>query len=561
MATPYATISDLRRELELKTTDLEAKTAELQTKMAELQTKTVELQAKTTELGTSNERKIALQATLDSRTVRSTTLISLLESKLTTKQTELERVQSQLDQLQTSEVARLTASSSWAAAATLLRAQVVNKQSALDLVNATEDGTRFILLSKALADQHYQLGNLYLKANDIPRAERFMQKAYDKRLKLLDRESSKTRRAQQQLCKILRKTANETKIRRATALYREYWERQSLDKFVLECGHELGCLYQEQGRHGEALPLFRAVWEKRRDHSNPAERALAMETVESLLSTETATGRKAILEWLWANHTGQLIGTPMLKHADALVAIYWEKKKKNYVSAEPILAALWAVRIGDIQIPTDMSDAAKKARLGVWFVTGFRYGVALAKVGVVGSPQLRDELYSRAKAIFQQLWTERRKLPPSVESDVTIYKLADNYAGMLLYFADPTLAQNVAGEAWQLATPRGTAPALEVNILYVGNRYAKALNKNGHGKSVAAKNVYKILFRKWKELSQNNSRDGETALAAINCGYSLLEVLKAIGKGGTTFVKNLKAELEGMERDWSAAPQRPLALE
>jgi hypothetical protein len=280
---------------------------------------------------------------------------------LTTCQTELEQVRTQLEQLRTSEIARLAAAD-WAAAATILEAQVTIIETELIAVSATEDRAKVALLSRALCDQHYQLGELYFKADDIANAETYVEKAHDKRLTLFGQESLETRRAQQLLCKILRRTGNERKIRKAASLYREYWERRSEDEFVLECGHELGCLYQEQGRHGEALPLFLAVWEQRRAHHNPTEQALSMSTVEHLLSIETSIQKGVVLEQLWAEHTGELAGTAMLKHADALASLYW--KEKNYARAEPVLEALWVSRASDIRTAANMPNAEEETRVG-----------------------------------------------------------------------------------------------------------------------------------------------------------------------------------------------------
>jgi chromosome segregation ATPase len=231
-----------------KIADLELRLAQ---KTSELDFKTGQLEVKTMELGVSSNRITELQTNLDRRTTRgvvSAARIKDLESKLTTRTTEVEQLQRQLYQLQTAEIARLKASSEWASAAAILKAQVTIKESELATGSAKMDQAGIDLLSKALCDQHYQLGKLYYKVDDLSNAETYARKAYDQRLRLLGPENIDTRRTQQQLCKVLRKTGNSIKIRLAASLYRDYWERQTSDEFVLECGHELGCLYQEQGR-------------------------------------------------------------------------------------------------------------------------------------------------------------------------------------------------------------------------------------------------------------------------------------------------------------------------
>jgi hypothetical protein len=285
---------------------------------------------------------------------------------------------------------------------------------------------------------------------------------------------------------------------------------------------------------------------------------------EHLLRIEAPIERAVLLEQLWAGHAGSLAGTSMLKHADALAQLYW--KEKDYAGAEPVLEALWAVRATDIQVPANMRTAEKQARLATWFITGYRYGNPLTKVRrdvQTTTAQLRQEFYPSAKAIFQQLWAERAKLPRSVAADVTIFKLADGYAGMLLYFGYNNRAEEVAGTAWQIATPANSEGRINEDILQVGNRYARALWKNADGKTEEAqenskksKDIYKLLFNAWKELSRDRPQNQVLAKSTINCGYSLLNILEARNRAPYQ-CKRLEAELEKLE---SAARQQKEAL-
>lgn len=495
-----------------------------------------------------------------------------MEKNLIACQHELQVVSAQLYEMQDTQIAQLKRSSSWAAAAKILEAVVKRKEKELTEINPATDAANATALTKALCSSQRQLGEFYMKAADLKKAEFYTRKSYNERLKLFGKDSETTRFTMKQLCKILCETHNNVKINEAAAFYQPFWDKhfaQPQDRFFLECGHELGCLRVAQGRAGEALPILREVWEHRRNHSSSSVKKLSMSTVEELLALENASGRIVILEKLWDSHSGELAGTAMLKHADALASIYW--KKGTYAKAKPILSALWEARIGNVKIPSNMSSAEKTTRLGDWFVTGYRYATTLTNANTHHqvTEQSRDELYISAKAVLEKLWTERAKLPNTVAAEVTIFMLADYYADTLLYLGNATLAEEVAGTTWRNATATDSAQVINESILDVGEQYAKALNVKGDGRSDEAKDMYKLLFGEWKKLSQQHPRNRDLAACTINCGRSLLDVLQArnrhskLCKDVDSQLRTLEDKLEELEKSQPQlpAPPRPLAIE
>ena len=287
-----------------------------------------------------------------------------------------------------------------------------------------------------------------------------------------------------------------------------------------------------------------------------------MYTVEQLLSVLALSGmeddRLTTLELLWEQHSGNLAGTTMLQHADTLASIYW--KNADYAKAEPLLASLWSARVGDFQSADSMQTTERDTRLSLWFITGYRYANSLTKLGV--SPHIqglvRNEKFAEAKSALAKLWNARAELPSAVFSDVNVFKIADSYAYVLLSSGDSSLAEEVAGTVWRNAKETERDWDIKESILFVGERYAKALNVNG--KTFEAKEEYKLLFAKWKRLRGLEHSDKNLTDRAIKSGRALLSVLRARGKASAKRCRELDFEIRELERQVTSAPPGRLAF-
>lgn len=502
----------------------------------------------------SNARIQILETELrekDASIVVSYAKIQELDSKLSVSQHDLQGVQAQLEELQLAQIARLIASSEWAAAVAVLEALVRMKKKQLVDLNATNDDPQVIALSKALGSHRHNLGELCMKANDFVKAELYTKEAYDEQVKLLGLDSQAARLTQLQLCKILRLTGSTRKISDAQIIYYQNWTLGGNDQISIECGHELGCLYRDQGDYDNAAPQFRRVWETRRAHTASAERDRAMSTVEQLLSI-LALQRKeddslTTLELLWDQENEDLVGKPMLQYADALANIYW--KKEEYIKAEPVLASLWLARETELRNVGPAQTAERDICLGNWFLTGYRYANTLTKIV--------PPMHTKARTVLEQLWNSQSQLPTVVDSRVTVSKIAGYYAAMLLYSGNTRLAEDVARRAWQEAKDTDTSWHLNEAVLYVGEQYAKALNVNRNISQ--AKKEYKVLFNAWKRLSELEPGKMSFAEGAIKNGRAWLSVLKAEGKTSIQRKREIRLDIEALELRVSSNAQPRLA--
>jgi hypothetical protein len=342
---------------------------------------------------------------------------------------------------------------------------------------------------------------------------------------------------EKQLCKVLRKTGNDVKIAEAKTIYFKYWSKPNHDEHALECGHELGCLYQDQNRSAEAILQLQRVWEERRDHKDNSERKRAMLTVDRLLSILATEGKKdemtTVLEYLWKQHTGGLAGT-MLTYADDLAGIYMDRK--DYEKAYPIYEALWAVRSNDLTKARTMKKAEKDACLSLWFRTGDRCAVALMNVG-------GKERLERARSAVGPLWNARAQLPAG--SWPSEMKLADDYAFLLLALNEPQHAEEVAGKIFNAKKNAGPEWEPDKITLRVGERYAKALDMNKNLSD--SQTVYAAVFEAWKKLSGQKPGDKYLAERTIKCGHLLLGVAKRRGNV-PKFAGKIQKELDALIR-------------
>jgi tetratricopeptide (TPR) repeat protein len=469
--------------------------------------------------------------------------------KFSQLQVELKDARDQLEKMHKADVARLKKAGDWSKAANSYEALIAVKETQLLQPDSLLDDEYRNRASSDITIYIRELGAVYLNAAALAKVGSKTRKSYLTKAQGRTRDAFNgirtesrsddqfVRECQLQLAKILR-TTGETKERtEAERIYSLNWIVDKHDAFSLECGHELGCLYFEQGRLKKAEDQLREVLDLRKLDEPDSEQLL--ETATQLLFViplKKTEERLPILEDLWHQQIRPLSGA-MLRHAEGLATLY--RTKKMYEEAIPVYKELWSTQN---TCPPDCQLQQRKfcdacTNSGDWFSTGYRYGDVLTKMN-------DDSQYRTASTVLAALWAAR-----AVSSTRTISNnsIAISYLHALIYLGEIKLAEEVGASAWDDAQKKQNWKT-DISALSAGYCYGDALNRNGKHRD--ASSIYEEVYGARKALMVAD--DKQSLKRVLKVGRPLLAIISEpgfVGGEGQIKRKKLEAEIKKLDAD------------
>jgi hypothetical protein len=447
------------------------------------------------------------------------TKIKKLTKELNDVSVQLEKsVYAQLELTRTAEATSLKDLSHWSSAATGLEVLVENKKKQLVDTKATTDKAETTRRSMALCGYQRDLGEVYMKLNDLKKAEYYTQKAYDERERLLKSEGDdadltyQTRSTKSQLCKILQMRGDSLK---AETGFNEIWvqgRKGKHDDISLDAGYELGCLYAEK-KPEMAQPQFNEVWDA---HIGAKATSLQLERI-ALQWLKTTDEKSPVLKKIWEQRGKSSLSSTALLRAEQLANIY--RQKKLWAEARPIFKEAWSAR----NTPPHNCVSLQKNTCHVcilpakWFHTGYRYANA-----TVLADSKNDDNWREARDVMCTLWEKRAECPGTI---ATARDIANYYLYTMLFLKENEKAEAVARKSWNEVTTEFQSWESDIIILQIGERYADVLERNG--KLIEARNQCEVVYTPGKTLALQ-SKDKASLTTALKRGRSLLNVMKKI---------------------------------